>query len=256
MTNHIKSAISLSIKSLIYFLTRGLVINTKGEFKQYKRKLVWASTSFASLTNITLAILGANIKKKENISARLADILSWLYLITSTIREYENNTKKQDRILVDYICKYGFYKIQEAREDIIQNIPFLKLLNLFIRSNPIGIKPEDKLNKKIIDLLNDENNVNNLCDNLFIPNDKNEILYKLQEALILQKDAIEIFERIKYAIKHQTIKKSSFLDMIEESHNKGVITNEEYEKLKILFEKRMEVINVDYFNDKVYKKQR
>ncbi|AXX92053.1 acyl-CoA dehydrogenase [Malaciobacter molluscorum LMG 25693] len=256
LTNHIKSAISLSIKSLIYFLTRGLVINTKGEFKQYKRKLVWASTSFASLTNITLAILGANIKKKENISARLADILSWLYLITSTIREYENNTKKQDRILVDYICKYGFYKIQEAREDIIQNIPFLKLLNLFIRSNPIGIKPEDKLNKKIIDLLNDENNVNNLCDNLFIPNDKNEILYKLQEALILQKDAIEIFERIKYAIKHQTIKKSSFLDMIEESHNKGVITNEEYEKLKILFEKRMEVINVDYFNDKVYKKQR
>ncbi|RXK00333.1 acyl-CoA dehydrogenase [Arcobacter sp. CECT 8986] len=256
LTNHIKSALSLSVKSFIYFVTRGLFIKTKGEFKNYKKRLIWASASFASLTNITLAILGANIKKKENISARLADILSWLYLITSTIREYENSAKKEDKVLVEYICEYGFYKIQEAKEDIVQNISILKFLSLFIRLNPIGTKPKDRLNRKIIDLLDDENNVNSLCDNLFMPEDENEILYKLQEALILQKDSIAVFERIKYAIKHETVKKSSFLNMVEESHNKGVITNEEYEKLKLLFEKRMEVINVDYFNDKAYKKQR
>ncbi|RXJ88172.1 acyl-CoA dehydrogenase [Arcobacter sp. CECT 8985] len=256
LSQHIKLALTLSVKSFIYYLSRAVTISTKGEFKEYKRKLIWASTSFASLTNICIALLGGDIKKKENISARLGDILSWLYLITSTIREYENNPNKQNKVLVEYICEYGFYKIQEAKEDITLNITLIKFLLPFIRLNPIGSKPKDNLNKKIIELLDDEKNINSLCDNLFIPNNEKEAIFKLQEALVLQKNNVDLFDRIKYAIKHNTIKKSSFLNMIEESHNKGVVTNDEYETLKEIYEKRMGVINVDYFNDKVYKKQR
>lgn len=44
--------------------------------------------------------------------------------------------------------------------------------------------------------------------------------------------------------------------MLEESHNVGVITNEEYEALKLAYNKKMDVIHVDYFKDKIYKQQR
>ncbi len=256
LREHIALSLNSTIKSFVYFLTRGKFIKADKQLQAYKKRLIWATTSFTSLSNLSLVLLGANIKKKENISARFGDILSWLYLITATIREFENSKKQEDKILVEYICEYGFYKIQEAREDIIQNLGFMKIVLPFIRLNPIGIKPEDKLNRKIVEFLTNKQNLNSICDGLYSPKDKNDPLYKLEEALSLQNENKQIFERIKYAVKHASIKKAAFLDMIEESHNVGVITNEEYDILKLVYSKKMDVIHVDYFKDKVYKEQR
>ncbi|MFY9073363.1 acyl-CoA dehydrogenase [Malaciobacter mytili] len=256
LRKHIALSINSTIKSFVYFISRGKFIKTSKELQAYKKRLIWSATSFTALSNFSLVLLGANIKKKENISARFGDILSWLYLITATIREFENSKKQEDKILVEYICEYGFYKIQEAREDIIQNLGFMKILLPFIRLNPIGIKPEDKLNRKIVEFLTNKENLNSLCSGLYTPTNKKDPLYKLEEALDLQNENKQILDRIKYAVKHESIKKAAFLDMLEESHNVGVITNEEYEALKLAYNKKMDVIHVDYFKDKIYKQQR
>ncbi len=256
LRKHISLSLNSTIKSFVYFISRGKFIKTSKELQAYKKRLIWSTTSFTALSNLSLVLLGANIKKKENISARFGDILSWLYLITATIREFENSKKEEEKVLVEYICEYGFYKIQEAREDIIQNLSFMKILLPFIRLNPIGIKPEDKLNRKIVEFLTNKENLNSLCSGLYTSKDENDPLYKLEEALSLQNKNIQLFERIKYAIKHQKIKKGTFLDMLKESNNIGIITNEEYKDLKLAYNKKMDVINVDYFKDKVYKEQR
>ena len=90
--SHIGLVLSAFSKTIFYYLTRGFFISTKGSFKRYKQKLVWVSADFTFLSNLILALVGPALKKRENISARLADILSYSYLITATLREYENNS--------------------------------------------------------------------------------------------------------------------------------------------------------------------
>jgi len=68
------------------------------------------------------------LKKRENISARFGDVLSNCYLITATLREFENNPVEEDRVLVDYVCNYCFDEIQKAMEEIITNIGYLGYL--------------------------------------------------------------------------------------------------------------------------------
>lgn len=256
LQDHVALSLNSTVKSIVYFFTRAKTICIKGELKEHKRRLIWATTEFTAFSNISLVLLGANIKKKENISARFGDILSWLYLITATIREYENYQRSSDKVLVDYICQYGFAQIQEAKEQIIQNLGVLKVFLPFVRLNPISTKPDDKQNRKIVEYLICDKNLEYICDGLYRSEDKEDTLYKLEEALDLHKANSELLNRIKYAIKHNTIKKAPFMDVIEQAHNTGVITNDEYDKLKVAYDKKMEVIHVDYFKDEDYRKQR
>ncbi len=122
--SHVGLATSSMCKTIVYYLTRGFFIKATGDFQRYKQKLVWVSADFTFLTNLALAVIGPALKKRENISARFGDILSYSYLITATIREYENNPNKEYKDLVDYICHYCFNQIQIAREDIFNKLVY------------------------------------------------------------------------------------------------------------------------------------
>ena len=43
-------------------------------------------------------------------------------MITSTLREFENNPNEKDEDLVDYICNYCFNEIQIAIDGILANL--------------------------------------------------------------------------------------------------------------------------------------
>ena len=154
--SHIGLGFNAFAKSLAYYLTRGQISCQKGEFRRYKQKLTWVSAEFTLLTNVALGILGPSLKKRENISARFGDILSNCYLITATLREFENSPDEKDEILVDYICNYCFNEIQKAREEIITNIGYLGYLLPLVKINPFSIKAKDSLNAKIVKNLSEQ----------------------------------------------------------------------------------------------------
>ena len=251
--SHIGLVYSSFCKSLAYYLTRGNISCQKAEFQRYKQKLLWISAEFTLLTNVALAILGPSLKKRENISARFGDILSNCYLITATLREFENNPIEEDRDLVDYICNYCFNEIQIAREEIISNIGYLGYLLPLVKINPFSIKAKDKLNEKIVKNLNNQNYLQKLTSSLFISENKNDRLTKLQLAIKLNKECENSFKILKDAIKNETIKKDKPEKMINELLEKNLLSKEEIEKMLEAHSLKQEVISVDSFDAKVYK---
>ena len=253
---HIALVFNAFCKSLVYYFTRARLSFQKGEFKRYKEKLTWVSCEFTLLTNLALVILGPSLKKRENISARFGDILSNCYLITATLREFENNPKEQDKDLVDYICNYCFNEIQIAREEIISNIGFIGFLLPLVKINPFSIKAKDKLNAKIIKNLNDQNYLKSLTSSLFISSNEKDRLNVIQEAVKQNKECEISFKKLKDAIKNETIKKDNFENMTNELLEKNILSNEEIEKMKKAHALKQEVISVDSFEANEYKEKR
>ena len=253
---HIALVFNAFCKSLVYYFTRARLSFQKGEFKRYKEKLTWVSCEFTLLTNLALVILGPSLKKRENISARFGDILSNCYLITATLREFENNPKEQDKDLVDYICNYCFNEIQIAREEIISNIGFIGFLLPLVKINPFSIKAKDKLNAKIVKNLNDQNYLKSLTSSLFISSNEKDRLNVIQEAVKQNKECEISFKKLKDTIKNETIKKDNFENMTNELLEKNILSNEEIEKMKKAHALKQEVISVDSFEANEYKEKR
>jgi acyl-CoA dehydrogenase len=258
--SHIKLVNTSIFKSIIYYFTRGRFIliksKNKNNFKRYKQKLVWITSIFTSLSNISLIFFGAQLKQRENIGARFGDILSWCYLITSTLRQFDNNPKNEHKNLVDWICNYGFNKIQIAREEIIYNMPFFKTILPFVKLNPIGIKTKDNLNNKIVSSLNNQEVLDALCEGIFKSKDPNDTLNKMDYTLKLMKEHSNIFKKVTNAVKENIIQKDSVKNMINIAYEKKILSKSEYSKLNELYNAKKDVIEVDSFDSKIYKKQK
>jgi acyl-CoA dehydrogenase len=250
---HIGLVFNSFAKSLAYYFTRGQINCQKGYFQRYKQKLTWVSSEFTLLTNVALGILGPSLKKRENISARFGDILSNCYLITATLREFENNPKEENEDLVDYICNYCFNEIQIAREEIITNIGYLGFLLPLVKINPFSIKAKDSLNAKIVNTLNTQENLQNLTSSLFISKNKEDRLAKIQEAVKLNKKAQNSFKILKEAIKNGTIQKDNSENMINELLEKNLLSKDEIEEMLEAHTLKQEVISVDSFEANEYK---
>jgi acyl-CoA dehydrogenase len=253
---HVGLVIKSFAKSLTCYFTRGFFLKTEGSFKRYKQKLVWSSAEFTLLSNTALALLGPALKKRENISGRFGDMLSYMYLITATLREYDNNPRNEDKLLVDYVCNYAFEQIQIAKEDILYNLPMLKIFLPLLRLNPLSIKAPDKLNEKIVNNLKNEEYLKYLTSSVFVSNDVKDRLNILEKAIELNNETKPSFIKIKLAVKNGDLKKDSLENMLEEAFEKTIITKDELTRLKKAHKTKQAIIEVDSYKAKIYKTMR
>ena len=253
---HIGLVVKSFAKSLTCYFTRARFLKTEGSFKRYKQKLVWTSAEFTLLSNTALGLLGPALKKRENISGRFGDMLSYMYLITATLREFDNKPKNEDKNLVDYICNYAFEQIQMAKEDIIYNLPMLKIFLPLVRLNPLSIKAPDKLNEKIVNSLKDEEYLKGLTSSVFVSSDKKDRLNILEKAIELNNETRPSFIKIKLAVKNGDVKKGSLENMFEEAFTKTIITKDELTKLNKAHKIKQSIIEVDSYKARTYKTMR
>jgi len=254
--SHVALVNNSLFKSIAYYFSRASLVQAPSQFRRYRQKLIWVSSEFTLLSNTSLLFFGAELKKRENIGARFGDILSWCYLITSTLREFDNNPKDEHKVLVDWVCNYGFNQIQIAREEIIYNMPFFKVILPLIKLNPIGIKTKDRLNQKIVSMLSKKEILDELCAGVFVSKNEDDALHKMEHAVELIHETAPVVDKIKKAVMQKTITKSTFENMINEASAKEIITIKEFEALNIALDAKKDVIEVDSFTSEVYKDQK
>ena len=76
--------------------------------RRYFRRLSWTSASFAILADIAMGSLGGQLKMKEKITGRFADILGHMYISTAVLRRFEaDGRKEEDLPFVHYFMKYN-----------------------------------------------------------------------------------------------------------------------------------------------------
>ncbi len=132
-TSHIGHTVRNAFRALLLTLTRGRLASSPvgGPSAKYWRKLSWASASFAFLADVALIGLGGNLKRKEKITGRFADIFSWLYLCAATLRRFEaEGRRKEDLPYFEWAMQYGFGEMQKAFDGLFKNfdVPVLGLI--------------------------------------------------------------------------------------------------------------------------------
>ena len=171
---------------------------------RYLQKLSWSASLFAFLSNLNLLLLGGKLKTKGQFNGRFADWLSFQYMISAVL--WQNRNGSDSWLVSQWTLDYCFLQIQNNVMDILNNYPvavirwFLKPLVWTLRLNPLGLKPSDKLDKKLADrLLEDKEFKQKLCDNMYFSKDEEDQFQKLKLAYDLSLKEREILNKIKHS---------------------------------------------------------
>ncbi|GDX06227.1 acyl-CoA dehydrogenase FadE [Buttiauxella sp. A111] len=157
---HIGHVGSNKMRSLWLGLTNGLTSSTptKDSTKRYYQYMNRLSANLALLSDVSMAVLGGSLKRRERISARLGDILSQLYLASSVLKRYDDEGRNEaDLPLVHWGVQDALYQAEQAMDDLLRNFP-----NAFVAGMlrviifPLGRRydaPSDKLDHKLAKIM-------------------------------------------------------------------------------------------------------
>ncbi|HDS1205836.1 acyl-CoA dehydrogenase [Shewanella algae] len=156
---HIGFTTSNFIRSLWMGLTGSRFSNAPfaDKTKRYYQHMNRFSANLALLSDLAMATLGGNLKRKERISARLGDLLSQLYLASATLKRYQDEGRQsEDLPLVQWAVEDALYKLQSSLYDLLDNFPaglggVLRLV-LFPFGRPLK-RPSDVLDHKVAKIM-------------------------------------------------------------------------------------------------------
>ncbi|MGB7757715.1 MAG: DUF1974 domain-containing protein, partial [Salinisphaera sp.] len=90
----------------------------------YYRQLERFSSALAISSDITMGLLGGELKRKELLSARLGDVLSELYFASATLKYfYDEGEKEEDVAHLHYVMAESLAKIEKAFDGFFRNFP-------------------------------------------------------------------------------------------------------------------------------------
>jgi acyl-CoA dehydrogenase len=253
---HIGFVISNSVRSFIMALTlaRFARVPVKGPTARYFQHIVRYSASFAFCVDVAMLTLGGYLKKKENLSARLGDILSCMYLASMVLKHHENQGRQeQDLPIVEWACRNLLYHAQEQMHGFLRNFPnrFLAgAMRLFVfpRGRTYSA-PGDRLGRKVADLVTSATDARErLCHHIYWTLEPGNALGLLQEALELAQTVEPLEKRIRVeGVKTGKVTALDLPGQIQQAVAAGIISETEGATLRDYDRKVIDLISVDDF---------
>jgi acyl-CoA dehydrogenase len=264
--HHLGAIVRNSIRVTLLSLSRGAIARSPviGEMAPYYRKLQWASAMFAWLTDLALLTLGGSLKRHETLTGRFADVLSWLYLSTATLRRFEADGQPDDDLpMVHWVMQHALAQIQIAIEGILTNLPVPKLgfvtqrlLLTAWRLNPIEIPPSDRLGHSVAHALQTPGKARDrLTANIYLPTHPDEPLGRLEQAFQLSVRGDRILKTIKAASQIGQLPQLSPEQLLDAALQASIITQDDIELFQEAETVRNSAIQVDAFTLDEYQQE-
>jgi acyl-CoA dehydrogenase len=135
LTSHIGHVISNGVRAFVFGITRAAFApvpsNAAKETRHYYKHVSRMSAAFAFLADVSMLAMGGALKRKEKISGRLGDVLSMMYLVSATLKRYEDQGRlKEDLPLVRWSVRDALYAAQRAIDQVLSNFPSKTLATL------------------------------------------------------------------------------------------------------------------------------
>ncbi|WBA15409.1 acyl-CoA dehydrogenase FadE [Salinivibrio proteolyticus] len=250
---HVGFVMSNLARTLWLGLTDGRFSKTprKDETRRYYQQMNRYSAALALLADVSMAVLGGNLKRKERLSARLGDVLSQLYLASATMKRYaDEGYQKDDLPLVHWGMQDAMYQTEQALDEFLANFPNRMIAGL-VRALvfPLGKgrrKPSDRLDGKLAVILQSPSATRDRIGRgqFFEPGNAigniEKALHDILTAEPIHKKVCDgIGEKLPFM----------FLDQVaQKGLDAGVISEQEAQLLRDAEVGRLETINVDDFD--------
>ncbi len=249
--------------SLFHNVTLGKFASspTQGPLKKHYQQLHRYAQSFALVGDWVVVVLGGDIKRKQMLSGRMADILSELYLISTTLKRWEDDGEiAEDLPIVDAIVADRIAAIEDGFQKVFANFP-IGLMRFFMRRLvfPFGAyaqPSQDKANYRLAKgLLKHSAQRDRLTRDLYVSFDPEDRTGVLEDALKKVEEAEEAEKKFIRAIKKGIITRRLDRDTIDDAVEQNIISHNEAGLLRAADEATDRVIRVDDFSSAELAKQ-
>jgi acyl-CoA dehydrogenase len=254
---HAGFTLSNMMRSLLLGLTGGRLarVPEAGIATRYLRQLTRLSSAFAFTADVAMLTLGGDLKRREKLSGRFADVLSHLYLASAVIKHHEDAGRPaEERPLVEWALEDSIYQIQDSLQGICDNFPSKAIGRLMkVVVLPLGARfrrPDDRLGSRVAQLLQHPGAARErLTNGLYYEVSKDDPVGLLELTLrkVLATEQIE--QKIRKAMR-VNVDASNFESAISEAMHNGVINDIEARSLREAIELTHAAISVDAFEGK------
>lgn len=251
---HIGFAISNTVRSFWFGLTNARFSPTpvSDATAPYYRQMNRLSANLSLLSDVAMATLGGELKRKERLSARLGDVLSQLYLVSATLKRFNDDGRPAELLpLVHWACQDGLYQAQTAVIELLENFPspiLGKLLHALVMpwGAPLA-RPSDRLDHKVAQALQTPGPARDtLAEGLYLTAEEGNPLGMLEQAFADIQQAEPIFNKIVEILGRRPF---TGLDALaHEALSADIINKEEASILEQAEVSRLRTINVDDFD--------
>ncbi|MHB1110068.1 MAG: acyl-CoA dehydrogenase [Devosia sp.] len=224
------------------------------EMARWYRQLARYSQSFALVGDWTVAFLGGDLKRKQRLSGRMADILSDLYLLSAVLKRYEDEGHiQEDKPVVDAIAKDCIHAIEQNFDAVFANFPNIVLRNVMrVLVFPLGQHAKPSSDRETYRLVRSVLRPGAFRDRLttgtYVSMDPKDVTGVLEDALIKVTKAEEVEAKFVRAIKKGIIERRLDRDAITDAVEAGILTEAEAATLRLADQATDRAIKVDDFD--------
>jgi acyl-CoA dehydrogenase len=226
------------------------------EVAPYEKRVKELSAKLAVYADFSLLVLGGKLKQAELLSARLGDVMSYLYAAMASIRYYELKVSTADRKdaapYFHYATRFAIAGAEKAISDFLANFPsgatrqFMRFLTGTYSEQTMRIS--DDLVRDLAHAAQLNTAFKKQLTHLVLstPGDGH---YINEQAYLAKLDCLELLKTVKQGLRKKAFKAGvTFAQTLENAHQAGAITEAEYHQLSDYNLKRERAIRVDEFD--------
>ncbi|MCW0309882.1 acyl-CoA dehydrogenase FadE [Pantoea ananatis] len=225
---------------------------TRDATRRYYQHMNRISANLALMSDVSMAVLGGSLKRRERMSARLGDVLSQLYLASATLKRYDDEGRHEaDLPLVHWGVQDALHKAEKAMDDLLSNFPnrlVAGVIRLMVFAGGQHCPaPSDRLDHKLAKMLQVPSATRTrLGRGQYLAPSQHNPAGQLEQALQDVMAAEVIHDRLcKQHKKHFSFTRLDAL--AKQALEQGWIDDKEAEVLKRAEQSRLRSINVDEF---------
>lgn len=217
------------------------------------------SANFALVADMALGLLAGDLKRKEMLSGRLADIHAHLFISTAILKFYEAGQKTEaEQLHAKLALQKAFLNIQEAFWGLFENFP-AKLPAAFVKwiCFPFGrviSKPDDELKQQVAELMMQEHPFREqLKHHVFYSTKADDVTGRLEHTFQILRTLEPLWDKFKKAESKGKFKGLTFEENIAQATKEGFISESEAQQLSQYNAIRFDSMLTDVFDENLDK---
>lgn len=258
LMQHIGFAVSNAASTLVLNLGFGHFEKAPGNrlSQGYFRALNRQAAAFALLADLSMMLLGGELKRRERLSARLGDVLSHMYLASAALKRY-HDLDSPDHLepLFAWAMEESLGESERALDELLSNFPN-KVLGCLLRVIvfPFGRRhtgPSDALDAKVAAVIGrakGDPTLEELLAGCYRPQSAEDPVGALQHAYDLLGASHPLQKKLHSALKSGQVKPAAGEHAIDAALQAGVLQPAEAQTLRDAEAARRKVIDVDDFS--------
>ncbi|UIJ76761.1 MULTISPECIES: acyl-CoA dehydrogenase [unclassified Acinetobacter] len=222
--------------------------------RPYYKKINRFSADFALTADMCLGLLAGDIKRKEMLSGRLADIHSYLFIATAILKYYEQGQRSEaEQLHAQLALDKALYNVEEAFHGLFDNFPMRLAASVVkIICFPFGrvvAKPTDRLKREVAtQMMLDNTFRQELKKHVYYSTAADEVSGRMENAFLQLLKIEPLWNQFKKAESKGQFKGLTFEAHIADAIAQKVITASEAEQLSTYNIQRYDSMLTDVFD--------